>query len=394
MSFRPIWIGLNWLAALAAIPGCGAPIEADSEALGSVGQAIMGGSADPGDTNVVAIVWQSLSGVQECSGSLLAPNLVLTAHHCVSDVLNKQNGADCATSRFAAPDSVSNVLVSTKELVSSSPADFHTVREIVVPPGSTNTTFCGFDQAMLILSDDVQPSEAVPLVPRVDSEIASQDVYTAVGFGVTGDGAGDSGTRRRLGGLLVDCVGQGCASIAAGQIDTQHEWIGDHGPCQGDSGGPALDAANRVIGVVSRGAAGCAAPIYGDVYSWADWIKETAQHAAACGNYTARPWAVGYSTDPVYNYPIGGACGSVAACPSNICLEDAAGAYCSRQCQAAAPCPTGYTCQTIQSSNVCQRDPRSGSSGCNASASEPAGPAPWLIGAALWAVTSRRRRGR
>ncbi len=328
-------LGLKLLAPLAALAGCAAHVESDSEPLGSSRQAIMGGSPDPGDTNVVDIVWQSLGGVDECSGALLAPNLVLTAHHCVSDVLNKANGADCATSQFAAPDAVSNFLVSTKEQISSNPSDFHSVREIVIPPGSTNTTFCGFDEAMLILSDDVEPGEAVPLVPFVDGEIAPKEVYTAVGFGLTGDGTGDSGPRRSLGGLLVDCVGEGCASITTGQIDMQREWVGDHGTCQGDSGGPALDAANRVIGVTSRSAAGCAAPIYGDVHAWADWIRETAQHAAAVGNYTAPAWAAGYSTGPV-----------------------------------------------------------SGRSGCNVEAREPVGAVPWLVGVAVWALSSRRRRGR
>jgi MYXO-CTERM domain-containing protein len=339
MSYRPILFGLNLLAAFAMLSGCAAPIDAESVP-GSTRSAIMGGTADPGDTNVVGIVWQSSGGgVQECSGSLLATNLVLTAHHCVSDVLNKPNGADCATSQFAAPDAPSNLSVSTKDLASTSPADFHTVREIVVPSASTNTTFCGFDVALLILSHAIQPSEAVPLVPRIDSEIAPNDVYSAVGLG--SDGAGNSGTRRRLDGLLVDCVGPGCASIDAGQIDagqidTQHEWLGDHGPCQGDSGGPALDAANRVIGVTSRGAGDCTAPIYDDVYSWADWIKETAQHAAAVGNYTAPSWALGDSTP---------------------------------------------------------RDPVSGNSGCNVSASEPTAVAPWLLGAAAMAMALRRRRG-
>jgi secreted trypsin-like serine protease len=290
---------------------------------------------------VVGIVWQSSSGgIEECSGSLLAPNLVLTAHHCLANVLNKANGADCATSQFAAPDAASDLYVSTKDLASTSPAEFHTVREIVVPPASTNTTFCGFDIAILILSDDIQPSEAVPLVPRIDGEIAPNDVYSAVGFG--SDGAGNAGTRQRLDGLLIECVGQGCTSIDAGQIDasqidTQHEWVGDHGTCQGDSGGPALDAANRVIGVTSRSSGDCAAPIYGDVYSWADWIKKTAQHAAAVGNYAAPPWAIGDST---------------------------------------------------------QRDPASDRSGCSVSVGAPPGLAPGVLGAVLWGFTLRRRRGR
>jgi len=65
MSQRPTWLGLNRLAALAALSGCAAPVEADSEPLGISGQAILGGSADPGDTNVVSIVWESQGGVQE-----------------------------------------------------------------------------------------------------------------------------------------------------------------------------------------------------------------------------------------------------------------------------------------------------------------------------------------
>ncbi len=337
MAHRPQWLELNLFAAVAALCGCAAP----GEPLGSSRSAILGGTPDPSDTNVVGIVWQSTNGgIAECSGSLLAPNLVLTAHHCVADVLNKENGPDCATSLFAAPDAASNLFVSTKDLASTSPSEFHTVREIVVPPDSTNTTFCGFDQALLILSNDIEPSEAIPLVPRVDGEIAANDAYAAVGFG--SDGAGNFGTRERLDGLLVDCVGPGCASIAAGEMDPQHEWIGDHGPCQGDSGGPALDAANRVIGVVSRGQADCTAPIYGDVYSWSDWIKETARHAAAIAGDTPPPWALGYS----------------------------------------------------QGANVCQRDPVSRTSGCNVSASAPRGLAPWFLGAGIWGLTCRRRRGR
>jgi hypothetical protein len=107
-----------------------------------------------------------------------------------------------------------NFYVSTHEILNLTDIqanDFHTVTEVVVPPSSTNTTFCGLDQAIYILSDNVQPAEAVPLVPRVDVAMTTGEPYTAIGFGITSDGATDNGTRRRLTALHVDCAGSDCA---------------------------------------------------------------------------------------------------------------------------------------------------------------------------------------
>jgi hypothetical protein len=394
-------IGLPLLGALAGLSGCAGASSGD-ESLGSAGQPILGGVVDPGDLAVVDILWIQGNIVSECSGSLLAPNLVLTAHHCVSSVQNEVNGAiDCSMSSFSPPDVPADFHVSTKQFFSVNLADYHPVREVVVPPtSSTGTSFCGADQAILILSDDIQPSEAVPLVPRVDGELAAKEEYTAIGFGETGQGS--SGTRSRLGALFVDCVGGGCAAAAMSgrQISLQHEWIGDHGACSGDSGGPALDGQGRVVGVTSRGEANCGSPIYGDVFSWAAWIKQTAQHAAELGAYTAAPWVAGYPTDPVYGDPVGGACGT-PACPSNLCLADDAGSYCTRLCEAAAPCPSGYTCETVQSLQICQRvqplapdGPRPRPhSGCSVLGSD-AKPAPWFSGACVAAMALLRRRSR
>src|SRR5262249_31364725 len=109
MSRRPLVLGLPLLAGLAVVAGCAARDEAGAERAGSALQDIKGGTADPGDQDVVDIVWQTTQSIAECSGSLLAPNMVLTAHHCVANVTNQVNGGiDCSQTQFSAPDVPSN----------------------------------------------------------------------------------------------------------------------------------------------------------------------------------------------------------------------------------------------------------------------------------------------
>jgi Trypsin len=387
------------------ISGCvAAPEDPAPEALGSDAQAIKGGYADAADTAVVGIYDVKINAL--CTGSLIAPNVVLTAHHCVAPIINEdaQSGVVCSKTAFGATYGPEHFVVTTRQDIANAKGD-HVVREVLTPPDGL---LCGNDQAILILAKSMTTAEATPLVPRVDDPIAPMDPYYAVGYGATMDddvGTG-AGQRRRLDGLAVSCVGTGCPTGLTVPDVKSTEWKGAKGICHGDSGGPAIDLQGRVIGVTSRGGTGCFQPVYGAVQGLAQWIKDSTIHGAAVAGVAAPRWTTGFPTDHAFAIPPGAPCSKPEDCASSMCVNDGTAEYCTRACNASAPCEDGYFCDD-KTLHVCfqTHEPPSQlkkaevsqtKSSCSVAplslAADPTKPVPWFMAGVIVVMLAERRR--
>jgi V8-like Glu-specific endopeptidase len=252
----------------------------------TVEQPIMGGEVD---TEHPAVVGLSRSFFGTCSGTLIAPNLVLTAQHCVRNT--PDTAVLCGSAEFGSRIEARFMLVTTENTMNFE-TRYYDGKYLRLPPGTED--LCGYDLALIILDRNIPEDEAEYIIPRIDIPAEQGEIYTAIGYGHTGDGTG-SGTRRILSDRAVYCVGTDCPAITQTH---PYEFIGDSGTCQGDSGGPALDLDGQVIGVVSRGPQGCGNTTYGAVYAWSEWIREVGAEAAELGGYEAPPWVSEGSSDP------------------------------------------------------------------------------------------------
>ena len=103
---RCAWLPLLGFSCLALAPlacSSGGP-PAPGEKVVRAAQAIQGGTVDQQDSAIVAILIDTSQGMSLCSGTLVGPNLVLSAHHCVADSSSTACGANSFGTTYPAAD--------------------------------------------------------------------------------------------------------------------------------------------------------------------------------------------------------------------------------------------------------------------------------------------------
>ncbi|MGE5185215.1 MAG: S1 family peptidase [Acidobacteriota bacterium] len=212
---------MKWAAVVLA--GCAATT-------GEAQQAIVGGSADGSDDAVVAVVERPVCSdafTITCSGTLVAPQVVLTAAHCVT------------------PGTPLEVHVGTP--VGS--GQFIAVTDAIRDPMFDDATHA-YDLAILQLAE---PASASPVPVPTATLDASFVGATAriVGFGVDAPGALADGQRRA-----------GTMQIASVDAYTFTAMPAPSNTCGGDSGGPVFvttGGGEQLLGVPVAGDALCSA---------------------------------------------------------------------------------------------------------------------------------------
>ncbi len=232
-----------------------------STALAHAADPVVGGAPVPAGTWPDAVAVIGATGT--CSGTLIAPDIVLTAGHC-SEIQPER------------------IVAATTDY------DQGGVAVVVAATIAHPSWMTSYDVALLVLATPVPD-----IAPRAIGTACTFAEFTAgsrvdlVGFGLTDDAA--TGDNTLLNEAMVQVTdptcadGDGCRpSIAPGG-----EFVaGGDGvdTCNGDSGGPVYLATPRgevVIGVVSRGVSGASSPcggggIYVRTDKIAPWLADVA----------------------------------------------------------------------------------------------------------------------
>lgn len=385
------------LAALGTGLGC---TGGDAPPAGRHVQRVIGGfPSGPSDDAVVFVRFEPPfpASSMVCSGSLIAPNLVVTALHCIS-ILN-EGIANCSATgelepntpgageyaRQGRPEEIQvfagqcgSVLPLASGGAGGGPANGgaspRCSTEAAAPTAfaaqvisTRSSNFCINDIAFVVLDRELP----LPILPvRLDTLMQRGEPVDVLGYGVT-EHVGTSGRYRRNDVRVVD-IGADATTEFFSTVPPRTFTLGES-VCHGDSGGPALTDLGAVAGVYSRSMPDCPLPYSQQILTCLPSFAALARTAFEAAG--AEPWLEG--EPPPGSVATAGAAGA-AGTAGGAGRDSTGGAPGGADSGGAPPSPSG----SEEPAGCCQTTPGRGT----------ASHAGLLVALLAGLVAARRRR--